>query len=227
MTVAALREHGVEVDDSEPDRWRVLPGPVARRRRRRSSRTSPTPRRSWRRPLVTGGTRDRRATGRPRRRRPATAARDPRPHGGGACRWTTRGLTVTGTGDGSAGSTSTCTTSASSPRPSPRCARWPTARRHLRGVAHIRGHETDRLAALATELTRLGCDVTETRRRPRDPARRRCTAASSATYADHRMAHAGGHPRPRRPRGRGRGRRDHRQDVPRLRRPSGRMPCGG
>ncbi len=32
----------------------------------------------------------------------------------------------------------------------------------IRGVAHIRGHETDRLAALATELTALGGDVTET-----------------------------------------------------------------
>ena len=32
---------------------------------------------------------------------------------------------------------------------------------HLRGVAHIRGHETDRITALATELGRLGADVTE------------------------------------------------------------------
>ena len=31
----------------------------------------------------------------------------------------------------------------------------------LRGIAHIRGHETDRLAALATELRGLGADVTE------------------------------------------------------------------
>ena len=31
----------------------------------------------------------------------------------------------------------------------------------LRGIAHIRGHETDRLAALATELGALGADVTE------------------------------------------------------------------
>ena len=29
MTVAMLREHGVEVDDCEPNRWRVAPGPVA------------------------------------------------------------------------------------------------------------------------------------------------------------------------------------------------------
>ena len=28
MTVAALREHGVEVDDAGPDRWVVHPGPV-------------------------------------------------------------------------------------------------------------------------------------------------------------------------------------------------------
>ncbi len=32
----------------------------------------------------------------------------------------------------------------------------------LRGVAHLRGHETDRLAALATELNALGGDVRET-----------------------------------------------------------------
>ena len=28
MTVQALREHGVEVHDDEPNRWRVAPGPV-------------------------------------------------------------------------------------------------------------------------------------------------------------------------------------------------------
>jgi 3-phosphoshikimate 1-carboxyvinyltransferase len=33
---------------------------------------------------------------------------------------------------------------------------------HLRGLAHLRGHETDRLAALASELTGLGGHVTET-----------------------------------------------------------------
>jgi 3-phosphoshikimate 1-carboxyvinyltransferase len=31
----------------------------------------------------------------------------------------------------------------------------------LRGIGHMRGHETDRLAALATELNRLGGDVVE------------------------------------------------------------------
>jgi 3-phosphoshikimate 1-carboxyvinyltransferase len=59
----------------------------------------------------------------------------------------------------------------------------------LRGVAHIRGHETDRIAALATELTKAGAEVTEfpdgLRVVPRP-----LHAAEFETYADHRMAHA-------------------------------------
>lgn len=60
----------------------------------------------------------------------------------------------------------------------------------IRGVAHIRGHETDRLAALAAELTGLGGDVTETadgleiRPAPLRPG-------PWHAYADHRMATAG------------------------------------
>jgi 3-phosphoshikimate 1-carboxyvinyltransferase len=61
---------------------------------------------------------------------------------------------------------------------------------HLRGIAHIRGHETDRLAALATELGGLGADVTE---HPDGLSLRpaQLTAGVFHTYADHRMAHAG------------------------------------
>ncbi|XVU24613.1 3-phosphoshikimate 1-carboxyvinyltransferase [Actinoplanes sp. CA-054009] len=59
----------------------------------------------------------------------------------------------------------------------------------LRGVAHIRGHETDRIAALAAELGQAGADVTEfpdgLRIVPGPPR-----ASSFETYADHRMAHA-------------------------------------
>lgn len=59
----------------------------------------------------------------------------------------------------------------------------------LRGVGHIRGHETDRLAALARELTALGASVTETEDGLRIvPCRLR--GGPFATYADHRMAHA-------------------------------------
>ena len=59
----------------------------------------------------------------------------------------------------------------------------------LRGIAHLRGHETDRLAALATELNRLGGDVEETDDgliiRPRA-----LHSGTFHTYDDHRMAHA-------------------------------------
>jgi len=59
----------------------------------------------------------------------------------------------------------------------------------LRGVAHIRGHETDRIAALATELGKAGAQVTEfpdgLRIEPRP-----LHGTSFETYADHRMAHA-------------------------------------
>ena len=61
---------------------------------------------------------------------------------------------------------------------------------HLRGIAHIRGHETDRLAALAAELGGLGADVTE---HPDGLSLRPATLHGGVfhTYADHRMAHAG------------------------------------
>ncbi len=60
----------------------------------------------------------------------------------------------------------------------------------LRGIAHIRGHETDRLAALARELGGLGADVAETD----DGLTFRPAPLHGGlfhTYADHRMAHAG------------------------------------
>ncbi len=61
---------------------------------------------------------------------------------------------------------------------------------HLTGLAHMRGHETDRLAALSTELHRLGCDVVEEANglviTPRP-----LHAGTWRAYADHRMATAG------------------------------------
>jgi 3-phosphoshikimate 1-carboxyvinyltransferase len=60
----------------------------------------------------------------------------------------------------------------------------------LRGVAHIRGHETDRLTALASEFSALGADVTETVDGLRI-APRPLSGGTFHTYADHRMAHAG------------------------------------
>jgi 3-phosphoshikimate 1-carboxyvinyltransferase len=60
----------------------------------------------------------------------------------------------------------------------------------LSGIAHLRGHETDRLAALTTEINRLGGDCTETD----DGLRivpRQLHGAVWESYADHRMATAG------------------------------------
>jgi 3-phosphoshikimate 1-carboxyvinyltransferase len=61
---------------------------------------------------------------------------------------------------------------------------------HLRGIAHIRGHETDRLAALENELDRLGSHVKQT-----DDGLtihpRLLGGDLWHTYADHRMAQAG------------------------------------
>jgi 3-phosphoshikimate 1-carboxyvinyltransferase len=60
----------------------------------------------------------------------------------------------------------------------------------LSGIAHLRGHETDRLAALSAEINRLGGDCQETA----DGLVITATPLNSGTwgaYADHRMAMAG------------------------------------
>ncbi len=61
----------------------------------------------------------------------------------------------------------------------------------LRGIGHLRGHETDRLAALTTEINRIG----GTARQTADgleiaalPAGQRLHPARLRAYADHRMA---------------------------------------
>ena len=60
----------------------------------------------------------------------------------------------------------------------------------LRGIAHLRGHETDRLAALVTEINKLGGNVMETPDGLHiEPAQ--LHGGQFATYSDHRMAMAG------------------------------------
>ena len=44
MTVQMLRQHGVEVDDADANRWAVAPGPRRARWTTPSSPTCPTPR---------------------------------------------------------------------------------------------------------------------------------------------------------------------------------------
>jgi 3-phosphoshikimate 1-carboxyvinyltransferase len=61
---------------------------------------------------------------------------------------------------------------------------------NLMGIGHLRGHETDRLAALATEIQRIGgrCDQGAASLHIRPPADGRLHGAEIQTYHDHRMA---------------------------------------
>ncbi|KAB1655067.1 3-phosphoshikimate 1-carboxyvinyltransferase [Pseudoclavibacter chungangensis] len=69
------------------------------------------------------------------------------------------------------------------------CALCSTPSR-LTGIGHLRGHETDRLAALATELTKVGAEVTEF-----DDGLEivpgELHGAEWSAYEDHRMATSG------------------------------------
>lgn len=107
---------------------------------------------------------------------------------GGSCLLTPRGMTVRGSGAIRAIDADLSDVSELTPVVAALCALADGPSR-LRGVAHIRGHETDRLAALAQELSKLGAGVEETPDglaiRPR-PLR----GAAFETYHDHRMAHA-------------------------------------
>jgi 3-phosphoshikimate 1-carboxyvinyltransferase len=61
----------------------------------------------------------------------------------------------------------------------------------IRGVAHLRGHETDRLAALAAEINRIGGIASETADGLEIDPSNNLHGALWHTYEDHRMATAG------------------------------------
>lgn len=58
----------------------------------------------------------------------------------------------------------------------------------LRGIAHLRGHETDRLAALAAEINRIGGDAQETEDGLIIKPSNKLHGGLWKTYEDHRMA---------------------------------------
>jgi 3-phosphoshikimate 1-carboxyvinyltransferase len=186
MTVEQLRLHGVEVDDTEPDRWRVPPAAV------RAVDVPVEPDLSNAAPflaaaLVTGGAVT--VPGWPGTTTQAgDALRGIVTSLGGSVERTADGLVVSGTGTLEGIDVDLHDVGELTPAVAALCmlARTPS---RLRGVAHIRGHETDRLTALAREFTSLGGDVTETADglviRPA-----RLHGGPFRTYADHRMAHA-------------------------------------
>ncbi|MCC2593084.1 3-phosphoshikimate 1-carboxyvinyltransferase [Tessaracoccus sp. OS52] len=59
----------------------------------------------------------------------------------------------------------------------------------ISGVAHIRGHETDRLRALSTELGRLGIEALETEDGLLVTGGAGEASGAFETYADHRLVH--------------------------------------
>jgi 3-phosphoshikimate 1-carboxyvinyltransferase len=189
MSVAMLRAAGVDVDDAEPNTWRVAPGPVQAR--------------DWTvepdlsnaavflaAAAVTGG--EVTVAGWPEHStQPGAGFLPVLEQFGATVRSDRRGVSVQGPGTLHGVDVDLHDVGELAPTVAAVAALAATPSR-LRGVAHLRGHETDRLAALATELAALGGNVVET-----DdglvirPAPLRAGGRPWAAYADHRMATAG------------------------------------
>ncbi|MFE6892845.1 3-phosphoshikimate 1-carboxyvinyltransferase [Streptomyces sp. NPDC057694] len=191
MTVDMLRAVGAQVDTpesgGEANVWRVTPGALLGRD------ITIEPDLSNAQPflaaaLITGGSvtiPDWPA----HTTQPGDALRDIFTRMGGSCELTERGLEFTGSGtvhgiDVDLGEVGELTPGIAA------VAALADGPSTLRGVAHLRLHETDRLAALTKEINELGGDVTETADglhiRPR-----RLHGGIFHTYDDHRMATAG------------------------------------
>jgi len=185
MTVAALRGVGVAVDDSVPNHWTVSPGPIRAFDQRIEQDLSNAG------PFLAAALATRGTVRIPNWPAGTTQVGD---------LWrgilTAMGATVTladGTLTVSGGPEikggDFHETSELAPTVAALCA-LATGPSRLSGIAHLRGHETDRLAALVAEINRLGGDAEET---PDGlvirPAKLHGGVVHS--YADHRMATAG------------------------------------
>jgi 3-phosphoshikimate 1-carboxyvinyltransferase len=186
LTVELLRDRGVDVDPGEPNRWIVEPGPI------KAIDLAIEPDLSNAAPflaatLVTAGTVT--VRGWPEHtRQPGVALPSLLGLMGAEHETVADGLTVTSDGSIEAVDIDLHDLGELTPVIAALCA-LANGPSHLRGIAHLRGHETDRIRALATELNRLGGDVTETPDgldiRPRP-----LHQATFRTYHDHRMAQA-------------------------------------
>ena len=186
MTVAELRRRGVDVDDARPDRWMVQPGPIA------ALDADVEPDLSNAGPfvaaaLVTGGSMR------------VLRWPDSTTQAGDAWRGIAEAFGGRAERDGDdvvfsagAGLRSVELDLHDVGELTPvvaAVAALAEGESRLTGVAHLRGHETDRLAALAAEINRLGGDVEELDDglliRPRP-----LHSGVFSTYDDHRMAQA-------------------------------------
>jgi 3-phosphoshikimate 1-carboxyvinyltransferase len=187
MTVEQLRLHGVHVEDSEANRWHVPPSVI------HAVDVPVEPDLSNAAPflaagLVTGGSVT--VLDWPSSTTQAgDALREIVTLLGGSAELTDEGLVVTGTGTLHGIDYDLHDVGELTPAVAAMCLLASTPS-HLRGVAHIRGHETDRISAIANEFNSMGGHVTETEDgltiRPAP-----LNGGPFRTYADHRMAHAG------------------------------------
>lgn len=186
MTVQMLRQTGVVVDDADEGRWSVEPGPMLGHDwviEPDLSNAAPFLAAA----LVTGG-----VVRVPRWRRETTQAGAALPElltrMGARVGLDADGLVLRGTGIVLGLDADLHDVGELAPVLAAVCALASTPS-HLTGIAHLRSHETDRLAALTTELTALGGRVTETGDGLNiEPAPLR--GGPVATYDDHRLATA-------------------------------------
>jgi 3-phosphoshikimate 1-carboxyvinyltransferase len=186
MTVDMLREVGAQVDDSEPARWRVAPGAL------RGHDTVVEPDLSNAAPflaaaMVTGGSVTI-ADWPEHTTQPGDQLRDIFGAMGARCELTPDGLVLRSEGRIRGIDVDLHDVGELTPVIAAVAALADSASR-LRGIGHLRLHETDRLAALAKELNALGGQVTEgddeliIEPRP-------LSGGVFATYDDHRLATA-------------------------------------
>jgi 3-phosphoshikimate 1-carboxyvinyltransferase len=189
MTVSMLRDAGVEVDDSQPNRWHVTPGPIAARKWAiEPDLSNAVP--FLAAAVVSGG--GVRVTGWPTvSTQPAGTILSILESLGSVVRRGNSYLEVQGTADYGGIDVDLRDVGELAPSVAAMAAlARPGSESRLRGIAHLRGHETDRLAALSAEIQRLGgrCDETDDGLViTAQPLR----AGVWRSYADHRMATAG------------------------------------
>jgi 3-phosphoshikimate 1-carboxyvinyltransferase len=189
MTVAMLREAGVAVDDTTSNQWRVAPGPIAARQwviEPDLSNAVPFLAAA----IVTGG--QVRVAGWPRMSvQPSQPIVELLGRVGAVVRQADSHLEVRGPGSYDGFDAELHDVGELAPAVAALAAlAAPGSVSHLSGIAHLRGHETDRLGALSAELNRLGGQCEETSDGLVITARP-LHAGVWHSYADHRMATAG------------------------------------
>jgi len=189
MTVAMLRDAGVDVDDSTANRWRVSPGPIAARDwviEPDLSNAVPFLAAA----VVSGGVV--RLTGWPQHSiQPLKTVKSILKKLGSTVRQGDSYLEVVGTPNYGGIDVDLHDVGELTPAVAALAAlASPGSVSRLSGIAHLRGHETDRLAALSAEINGLGGNCEETS----DGLVITATPLRGGlwhSYADHRMATAG------------------------------------